>query len=374
MFSKDLGTSKSLLLSVPFLLLSAMTIPVLPVWAQAPTTDSSSLTSDAIIQLEHEAQSGDPTAQLALGRVYEIGNGLARNDKQAMKWYRMSADQGNAAAQDRVGLMFASGRGVEKDKQEALRWFRNAAKQQNQKAMFDLGTVYYNGDGVGIDDVAAYAWFLLAQDSGSPDAIDAVNRMKQEKGRSEPEAFEKIGDMYQQGDDLPRNSSAAMKWYRKAAENGGPAMQVKLASLLLDSQSSASNYPEVYSPCAKAAEQHYAPAAACMGELYRDGSGVERNFSMAVKWFREAAGRGSSLAVLRLGQMYSKGEGLKQDKLSAYEFVYLASTSGLQEAVQEKDRLETGLTKKEINKAKAKAVQWTRENPPLALRRETLNP
>ena len=72
---------------------------------------------------------------------------------------------------------------------------------------------------------------------GNGSATDAVRRIKEEKGNLESEALEKIGDMYQKGDDLPQNLSQAIKWYRKAAENGAEAMQVKLASLILQSQS-----------------------------------------------------------------------------------------------------------------------------------------
>jgi TPR repeat protein len=238
--------------------------------------------------------------------------------------------------------------------------------------MFNLGTVYYNGDGVGIDDVASYAWFLLSQSFGNEYAADAVKRMKEEKGNLGPEALEKIGDMYQRGDDLPQNSSEAIKWYRKAAENGGEAMQVKLASLLLlKGQSGPSNYAEVLGLCEKAAARHYAAGAACMGELYLGGLGVDQSFPTAAKWFVEAANSGNALALLRLGQMHLKGEGLKQDKTSAYEFIYLAGTSDLPEAKQEKERLEKELTPKELGKAKAKAVEWARQHPPLALQRHS---
>jgi TPR repeat protein len=60
---------------------------------------------------------------------------------------------------------------------------------------------------------------------------------------------------------------------------------------------------------------------------------------MAAEWF----GSGNALAMLRLGQMHWKGEGLKRDKTAAYEFIYLADTSDLQEARQEKERLEKGI-------------------------------
>ena len=74
---------------------------------------------------------------------------------------------------------------------------------------------------------------------------------------------------------------------------------------------------------------------------------------------------GHTIATLRLGEMYWKGEGVKQDKISGYEFIYLASTSDLPEAKEQKERLEKELTPKELNKAMDKAVEWSRQHPPL---------
>jgi TPR repeat protein len=76
-------------------------------------------------------------------------------------------------------------------------------------------------------------------------------------------------------------------------------------------------------------------------------------------------------AALRLGLMYWKGEGVRQDKISAYEFVYLASSSGLPEAKREKERIEKELTAEELEKGNAKAVEWTRRHV-LVIKGQTL--
>lgn len=225
-----------------------------------------------------------------------------------------------------------------------------------------------NGDGTGIDDVTAYAWFLLGQSFGNQPADGAVKRMSEERSNLQPDALEKVGDMYQKGDELPQSSGEAVTWYRKAAENGAAPIQIKLAGLLLDGQGGTPDYAEVRGLCEKAAKARYSPAAYCMGELYAKGLGVERDPSKAVKWFTEGANSGHALSTLRLGQMYWKGEGLKQDKVAAYEFVYLASMSDVLQAKQEKERLEKELTPKEMEKGKARADDWARQHHPLVLK------
>lgn len=326
---------------------------------------------DEITQLQSKAEAGDADAQLRLGRAYDEGDGVPQSDSQAVKWYRAAAERGNAKAQDDLGAMYRSGRGVEKDKVEGLKWHKKAACQKNPTAMFNVGTAYYNGDGVNIDDVSAYAWFLLAQDFGSQPAIDAVKRLKEEKANFEAAAFEKVGDMFSKGDDLPQSYSDAAHWYRKAVESGSSSAQMELASVLLKGPSAESNYPEVHRLCENAAASKSSGGMYCLGLLYQKGWGVSPDLKLAIKWFNKAADMGCAPALLRLGQMYWKGEGVKQERIAAYEFVYLAATTDMTEAKQEEKNLAKEMTPKELEKGRAKATKWASEHSlPLVLRRK----
>jgi TPR repeat protein len=66
--------------------------------------------------------------------MYEKGQGVPKDDAEAVKWYRKAAEQGNAGAQDKLGAMYADGRGVPKDDAEAVRWHRMAAEQRDEDA------------------------------------------------------------------------------------------------------------------------------------------------------------------------------------------------------------------------------------------------
>ena len=41
-----------------------------------------------------QANEGDAMAQLRIGEMYKYGEGIPHDYKEAVKWYRMSADQG----------------------------------------------------------------------------------------------------------------------------------------------------------------------------------------------------------------------------------------------------------------------------------------
>jgi hypothetical protein len=59
--------------------------------------------------------------------MYAQGSGVARDDVQAVSWYRKAADQGVAQAQTNLGLMYAQGEGVTQDYVQAHMWFNIAS-------------------------------------------------------------------------------------------------------------------------------------------------------------------------------------------------------------------------------------------------------
>ncbi len=63
------------------------------------------------------------------GVMYQNGKGVTQNDAEALKWYRLAADQGNAFAQGNLGWMYHNGDGVSQDYAEASKLYRLAADQ-----------------------------------------------------------------------------------------------------------------------------------------------------------------------------------------------------------------------------------------------------
>ena len=66
--------------------------------------------------------------------MYANGEGVPQDDAEAVRWYRLAAEQGNAGAQLNLGAMYSNGEGVPQDDAEAVRWYRLAAEQGNAGA------------------------------------------------------------------------------------------------------------------------------------------------------------------------------------------------------------------------------------------------
>ena len=54
--------------------------------------------------------------------------------RQAVTWYRRSADKGDTMGMSSLGTMYEKGLGVAKDYQQAVAWYRRAAQLGNQYA------------------------------------------------------------------------------------------------------------------------------------------------------------------------------------------------------------------------------------------------
>ena len=49
---------------------------------------------------------------------------------------------------------------------QAVKWYRLAAEQGYARAQYNLGISYYNGEGVAEDNVQAYKWLHIASKRG----------------------------------------------------------------------------------------------------------------------------------------------------------------------------------------------------------------
>ncbi len=110
--------------------------------------------------------------------MQDKGHGALQDYQEALKWYRMAAEQGHAPAQFNLGVMYRHGQGVSQDYQEALKWYRKAAEQGHAAAQNNLGVLYEVGQGVPQDFARAHMWYSIGVkgSSGEEQKISMKNR------------------------------------------------------------------------------------------------------------------------------------------------------------------------------------------------------
>ena len=123
--------------------------------------------TDSVAAMKQRAEQGDAVAQGHLGLKYSLGHEVAKNDAEAVKWFRLAADQGDATAQFFLGVAYDKGEGVAENDAEAMKWYLLAAARGDADAQYKLGVLYVFGSGIPESRVDAYFWWHLAAAQGN---------------------------------------------------------------------------------------------------------------------------------------------------------------------------------------------------------------
>lgn len=94
--------------------------------------------------------------QAILGNLYETGNGVKKDAKEALKWLEKSASAGNALGEAALGTMYFDGRGIPKDTSRAFELFQRSASKNDIRGMTGLAVCYYKGEGTAQDYKKAF--------------------------------------------------------------------------------------------------------------------------------------------------------------------------------------------------------------------------
>jgi TPR repeat protein len=86
------------------------------------------------------------------------------------------ARDGDALAMRVMGVLYAHGEGVQRDDRRAVEWFRKAAAHGDAAAMYDLARAYQHGAGVPRDPGTARHWLIGAAGRGESGAGIAAPR------------------------------------------------------------------------------------------------------------------------------------------------------------------------------------------------------
>lgn len=100
--------------------------------------------------------------------------------------------------------------------------------------------------------------------------------------QGDPDAQNRVGEMYHFAEGVAQNFQEAMKWYLRASEN-----------------------------CHPVAPNH-------IGRLYLNGEGVKKDPNQAAKWYLIAAERGDPFGQWNTAFAYYHGNGVKRDLKRAY--------------------------------------------------------
>jgi TPR repeat protein len=150
--------------------------------------------------LKDRANSGDAIAQIDLGDIYYYGKcNIKQNYKEAVKWYKMAAEQGNSEAQACLGNCYYFGIGINKNYEEAVNYYRKSANQGDKEGESGLGDCYYFGRGVNKNYKTAVEYYTKSAN------------------KNKTGAQYMLGWCYYHGQGVKLNKAEGIRWYKKAA-------------------------------------------------------------------------------------------------------------------------------------------------------------
>ncbi|HEX3716502.1 MAG TPA: trypsin-like peptidase domain-containing protein [Verrucomicrobiae bacterium] len=353
--------------------------------AQQPIspTATNALATNSVTQFEGiraNAEKGDALAQCYLGWCYYTGQGVAKDDVEAVKWNRKAAEQNCARAQFDLAFLYFHGEGLKQDYVEAVKWYRKAAQQNDADAQNDLGTCYRHGLGVKKDEVEAMNWYRKAAEQNhaegqfnlgisyasgqgvAQDDVEAVKWYRKAADQNLADAQYNLGLGYEEGRGVAKDDGAAVKWYRKAADQGAADAQSNLGAMYADGRGVPQDHTEAVRWYRKAADQGNAAAEYNLALHYGDGIGVRQDYAEALKWYRKAADQGAAPAQYNLGAMYGNGDGIPKNYIEAYKWESLAASQGEELAKKYLPVVEMRMTAEQVAEAQRLAAAFVPRN------------
>ena len=262
------------------------------------------------------AAKSDPEAEFALGKAYFKGMGEPKDNAQALKYFRMAADQGNMKAENNLGSMYEAGEGTNRDPVEAAKWYRQAAEQGAALAQYNLALLLLNGEGMAVDAPQAVQWLEKAANQGVI------------------EAAVELGRLYTYGAaGVPPNGLQAAKWLEPAAAKGNAQAETLLAY------------------------------------LYSGGHGFPHDLHKAVTLYESAAQQGDAEAQRNLGTLYCMGGlGIRWDPVNGYKWLLISAHQGDFRARHLLDEFRKRVTEAQVEEAKKLADSFKPTAPVVATR------
>ncbi len=219
--------------------------------------------------------------------MYLIGAGVTTDAKTAAHWLTQGAENGSPSAANTLGLLYFRGLGIENDDLTAWQWLLKGAQNNSMQAAFNLGALYQQKLTMRFDDPRSLDFIKAIGNSATLSNFLAAQQKMGVKGFA-----------------MNPPNSAALPWYRKAADQG------------------------------------FVPAKLNLGDLYLRGKDVQQNSAEALELFTAASqsklsgGQASLpalLALINLDMMYRAGWGVSADQDKADKFFKTAQADGVEE-------------------------------------------
>lgn len=306
---------------------------------------------------------GDPNGWYNLALLHGDGALGSANEAEARRLALLAAQTGHTLASAMAGRMLFRGEGGPADPRAALPFLQRAAEAGDNSSRNYLALILFNGSGGVQPDTSAAMdlWEKAALEGHGPSTNNFTMYLAEGRGRpADPaRAAKLLAAQAEQGyapaqfrwalwleqgwAGIPQNLSAALTWFRRAAENGHAAAAFKYASYVEAGEGIPADQAEAFRWYKVGAERGNPAAQFQVARIMFSGDGVPADQAAGLLWLERSARQGYAEALYVLGDLTFRGEGRPADPLAAWAYFRLAEGFGLREAAANRRHVEAQL-------------------------------
>lgn len=241
-----------------------------------------------------------------IAQFYERVDGIHKNTKEAIKWYRKAAELGSAEGMYWTGMFYIWGDNIPQNYSKAFHWLYKCA---------NLKRIPWEGKHI-------------------HEAIRQYKNSSYEK-YCIIEAQRTIAHNYYNGDGVEKNMDQYLFWLKKAASNGSNEAQHSVGHIYKDGTDKVKkDEKEAYKWFEIAVENESGEACVDIAFAYFNGlAGYIKDKEKGLKYLELGVNRKNPLAAFNLGIVYYNGQyDVKIDKTKAKKYLIIAKDLGYKEA------------------------------------------
>ena len=258
----------------------------------------------------------------------------------------MLAELDNVESMTVLGTLLADGIGCKRDIDEAIRVFDAAAALGSADAYICLAKIF------------------LSEEYGEKSPELAIRYLEGAVKSDSPEAAFMLGEIYEKGELCDRDFKKAEYYFSKAANQGNTEAERRVEAIkalrnkfFCEAMESKNNPQKAFRAFAIAAAMGHKSAPLKLADAYLKGDGVKQDRGSAYFWYREAVNIGDDKAIYPLGLCYASGVGVALDFKLARETLMRAARLGSEGAKRALTALYEGKKKKLARKLYSKAMR-----------------
>jgi TPR repeat protein len=244
------------------------------------------------------------------------GKNIPQDHHKSLKYFQICAVKGHHEVVYYLHALHKEGIDIVENYRFALNYFEkdddndDCSSKADSDSLTYIGLLLYWGLGLPENKVVAFKFFFEGDSKGNHEST----RM--------------IGKYFYIGQILKQDYSIAFEYFEKSMLNGNLEAIIDLAMLYASRIFVDKYITQSYTLALHAASQGFIRGLLYIGECYESGMKVEQNYCEALRYYTEAADKGSVDALRRIAYLYSKKDFPNKDKSKDALYYQLAEDKG----------------------------------------------